>query len=68
MGVVNQQSDTWRFGGILRVELNAVCLLMFSLFLKKFLIKLDQQQSLVANISEEVIFPDEVKNVGPPQP
>ena len=66
MSVVNQQSDTWRFGSILRVELDGVCLQMLSLFLVKFLIEFDEQQSLVANICEEIIFPDEVKDVGPP--
>jgi len=32
------------------------------------LIELNEKQSLVADIREEVIFPDEIKNVGPPQP
>jgi hypothetical protein len=32
------------------------------------LIELDEEQSLVADIREEVILPDEIKDVGPPQP
>ena len=41
MSVVDQQSDTWRLGGILRVELNTICLLPFPLFLEQLLIELD---------------------------
>lgn len=68
MSVVDQQSDTWGCGGIVRVELDAVCLLLFPLFLKQLLIELDQKQSLVANVCKEVILPDKVKDIGPPQP
>jgi len=32
------------------------------------LIELNEKQSLVADIREEVIFSDEIKNVGPAQP
>ena len=66
VGVVNQQSNTWCFGGIFRIKLNASRLFCFPLFLKQLLIELDEQQSLVADIREEVILPNEVKDVGPP--
>lgn len=41
MGVINQQSDTRRFGGILSVELDAVRPLLLSLFLEQFLVEFD---------------------------
>lgn len=66
--MINQQSDTWCFGGILRIELDPLLPFPFLLLLEQLLIELDEKESLVADIREEVILPDEIKDVGPPQP
>lgn len=67
MGVINQQSNTRSFCGIFYVKLNTIRFLLFPLLFKQFLVELDEQQSLVADICEEIVLPDEIKYVGPPQ-
>jgi len=66
--VVNQQSNTRCLGGSLCVVLDVFRTVFFLLLLEQLLIKLNEKQSLVADIREEVILSDEIEDVWPPQP
>ena len=66
--MINQQADSWCLGGILCIEMDTSCFFLFLLFLEQLLIEFDEKQSLVADVREEVVLPNEVENVGPSQP
>lgn len=62
MNVVNKQCDS-------RTSLKVDALVAFgSPFLDKLMIKLDEQQSLILDGSEEIVVANEVKYVRSPKP